>query len=84
MPTDFQAQSTPLKASLAAAASLPTAAKGSSTERREAPQEVGGSSLTSVAMPGVTSEGYYVSLTALMAGVRLGLLLALLGLSLTC
>eukprot|EP00959_Pyramimonas_sp_CCMP1952_P090454 1893437-Pyramimonas_sp.AAC.1 len=35
-------------------------------------------------MPGVTPEGYYVSLTVLMAGVSLGLLLALLGFSSTC
>eukprot|EP00959_Pyramimonas_sp_CCMP1952_P008030 168103-Pyramimonas_sp.AAC.1 len=35
-------------------------------------------------MSGVTTEGYYVSLTVPMAGVSLGLLLALLGFSLVC
>eukprot|EP00959_Pyramimonas_sp_CCMP1952_P432399 9054716-Pyramimonas_sp.AAC.1 len=71
MPTDSQAQSTLLKVLIAVAASLPTAVQGSSTELCEAPQEVDGSAVTSVAMPGVTSEGYYVSLAVLMAGVGL-------------
>eukprot|EP00959_Pyramimonas_sp_CCMP1952_P370170 7752458-Pyramimonas_sp.AAC.1 len=78
MPTDFQAQSNLLKALPAVAASLPTAAQGSSTELREAPREMGESAPAPGATLGVAAEGYYVSLTVLMAGVGLGLLLALL------
>eukprot|EP00959_Pyramimonas_sp_CCMP1952_P185203 3872683-Pyramimonas_sp.AAC.1 len=78
MPTDFQAPSNLLKVLLAVAASLPTAAQGTSTELREAPREMDESTLTLVTTLGVAAEGYYLSLTVLMAGVSLGLLLALL------
>eukprot|EP00959_Pyramimonas_sp_CCMP1952_P260998 5457077-Pyramimonas_sp.AAC.1 len=68
MPTDFQAQSNLLKALLAAAASPPAAAQGNSTELCEVPRETDASALIPVTTLGVATEGYYASLTVLMAG----------------